>query len=473
MPQKKPKKPKHHQQHKPKKKKKPKHHGPQGKPDPDKARRKRGKKPQKPFHLKRRPPRSGSIPRACRRLIGEAKLLDCWLKQNPDIANAIVWQPAPGLFDTSTVAWPAWTPAMKTELREAWMDARAWHANGMSHFGGPALPDPLPNQDPLPEGAQFRTLIDASQAWRLYLASVAHSLAAEIEAWVPWSLRGMGSEELEHLLAGVKMFVRDDEGGYELRGHDAMEWCLPSHPTYTYAFLVQNDLVRNTTRATIGRVLEWCRANLTHFIGGMSAQNAENHWQYRGVPPARRIIEGTPLLNPANPGNVPAPSHWTAGCIGTSGFLRSLLRAVNVPVLLRWRFGHTLPHFATAGRYLSHGDDPYTAFAKADYPGEKLLIDEATFDSWFPWDPDATEDEMEANNALSGIHIGRRVYDLAVWHFSDALLNYYCQDKAAGASHASGQLFGLFDSHGITLAQLEATHFWERLEAEAQARGVC
>jgi hypothetical protein len=77
----------------------------------------------------------------------------------------------------------------------------------------------------------------------------------------------MGSEKLEHLLSGVKMFMRDDEGGYEVRGQDAMEWCLPSHPTYTYAFLVQNDLVANTGRATVGRMLEWCRANLMHFIG--------------------------------------------------------------------------------------------------------------------------------------------------------------------------------------------------------------
>jgi hypothetical protein len=106
----------------------------------------------KALPLKRRPRRSGSIPRACRRLIGEAKLLDCWLNQNPDVANAIVWQPAPGAFDTSTVAWPAWTAAMKGELRQAWMDARAWHENGMSHFGGPALPDPLPNLDPLRKG---------------------------------------------------------------------------------------------------------------------------------------------------------------------------------------------------------------------------------------------------------------------------------------------------------------------------------
>ena len=196
----------------------------------------------------------------------------------------------------------------------------------------------------------FRTVLDGpTQAWPLYLAIVAQSLAAEIEGWVPWSLRGHDEETLSHLLSGVKMFTRDRDdgsyndsdhpGGYVLRGPDNMERCTPSHPTYTYRFLVDNDLVRDTPRATIGRVLDWCRANLSHFQGDFTPQVAENHWQYRGFPPARRIIEGTPLLNPQNPGQVPAPQHWTAGCWGTSAFL-PVLRSVNIPVADMARNAH-------------------------------------------------------------------------------------------------------------------------------------
>ncbi|HEY8245477.1 MAG TPA: hypothetical protein VII68_18570 [Casimicrobiaceae bacterium] len=481
MPQKKPKKPKHHQQHKPKKKKKLKHHGHgHRKPDPDKPRRKRGKKPQKPIRKPKRPTRSGSIPRPCRRLLGEAKLLDCWLAQNPKIANAIVWEPTSG----DEVAWPAWSPHMKAALREAWMDARAWHAAGMSHYGGTVVADPPPNQDVPPESGPFRTVLDGpTQAWPLYLAIVAQSLAAEIEGWVPWSLRGYADDALPHLLSGVKMFTRDTDdggqndsdhpGGYVLRGPDNMERCTPSHPTYVYKFLIDNDLVDNTPRATIGRVLDWCRANLSHFQGQFTPQVAENHWQYRGYPPVRRIIEGTSLLNPQNPGSVPPPQHWTAGCWGTSAFLRSVLRSVNIPVTLVWRGSHTMPHFLGNGRYLSHGDDPYNAFAHADYPAEQLLIGQVTFEGWFPFDPQASEAQQTADDATSSLHVGRRVYDLAVWHFSDALLNYYCQDKASGASHANGVVFEKFASHGITLAQLEATQFWQRLDAEAAFRGIC
>lgn len=47
-----------------------------------------------------------------------------------------------------------------------------------------------------------------------------------------------------------------------------------------------------------------------------------NHWQYRGWPPVERIISGTndPVLG---------VRHWTAGCRGTSGFLRLVLRTTN------------------------------------------------------------------------------------------------------------------------------------------------
>ena len=250
MPQKKPKKPKKPAHHKkPKLKKKPKG--------------KHGSKPQKPFHKRPRPPRSGSIPRACRRLIGEPELLDCWLKQNPRIAAAIVWQTGP----STSLAWPDWTANMKARLRDAWMDTRAWHAGGMKAFAGAAWEDPPPNQDVIADDAPFqRTVLDGpTQAWPWYLATVAHSLAAEIEGWVPWSLRGFGDEALEHLLSGRQIVVldRDDggafdsdhPGGYVIAGSSSMEKCTPSHPTTTFRFLVDHDLVDTTPQATVARAL--------------------------------------------------------------------------------------------------------------------------------------------------------------------------------------------------------------------------
>ena len=488
MAKKKHKKPKQHKPKKlkPKKPGKPKHPATshrQGKPDPDKPQRKRGKKPQKPVKRRPREPRSGAIPKACQEWIGLPNLLDCWLEQNPKIANAIVWEPAPGASHTPLLAWPNWTTAMKAELRQAWLDARAWHANGMTNFTGTLVADPPPNQDYAQDGAPyFRTVFDAgTQAWPLYLAQVAHSLAAEIGAWVPWSLRSYSPEALEQILSGYQMFHYDTNdgggwdadhpGGYVLGGAMSMEKVTPSHPTFTYAFLTQNNLIGSTAIDTIARTLNWCRWNLSHYLGAFTPQNAEYHWQYRGLAPVRRIIEGTPLLDPQYSGGAPTPKHWTPGCWGTSGFLRSLLRAVNIPVILRWRCGHTLPYFIGAGRYLSHGDDPYNTLAKANYPAGQLLLDEATFNGWFPFDPN--DPQNPSNQASACQHVGRRVIDLAVWHISDALLFYYCQDKAGGLSHASGQVYALFSPHGYTVADLEVTSLWERLEAEAQLQGKC
>ncbi len=373
---------------------------------------------------------------------------------------------------------------MKAQLRQAWVDARAWHANGMTNFTGTFVAVPPPNQDYAQDGAPyFRTVLDAqTQAWPLYLATVAHSLAAEIGGWVPWSLRDYSPEALEQILSGFGMFRHDTNdgsswdsdhpGGYVLGGNMSREHVTPSHPTFTYPFLVQNNLVGPGAVDTIARVLDWCRWNLSHYLGSFTPQNAEYHWQYRGAAPVRRIIEGTLLLDPQHAAGFPTPKHWTPGCWGTSGFLRSLLRAVNIPVIPKvCGCGHIVPYFVGAGRYLSHGDDPYNWLAKANYPAELLLLDEATFASWFPFDPNDAQNP--ANQATACQHVGRRVIDLAVWHIGEALLFYYCQDQANGLDHAGGQVFALFAPHGYTVADLEATNLWERLAAEAQLQGKC
>jgi hypothetical protein len=320
-----------------------------------------------------------------------------------------------------------------------------------------------------------------TQAWPLFLAQVAHSLAVEIRGWVPWTLRSYEQETLWELLSGVEMFTYDtDDGGandsdypgYVLGGRSSLEGATPSHPTFTFSFLKQNNLIASTPVGTVGRVLNWCRWNLSHYLGAFGPQNAEYHWQYRGDPPVRRILEGTLLLDPKYAASFPTPQHWTAGCGGTSAFLRSLLRAVNIPVLpMTSGCEHKVPYFMAHGRYLSHGDDAYNSLAKADYPADLLLLDEATFKSWFPFDP---QDPQNQGNFETGCkNVGRRVVDLAVWHFSDQLLNDFCSDKLNGLDHASGKVFAHFQKYDYTVADLEATKFWERLDTEAQVKGKC
>ena len=44
--------------------------------------------------------------------------------------------------------------------------------------------------------------------------------------------------------------------------------------------------------------------------------------------------------------------------------LRSVLRAVNIPVKREDGCGHAIPHFLAEGEFLSHGDDPYNRYMK-------------------------------------------------------------------------------------------------------------
>ena len=244
----------------------------QGKPNPDKPKEKKpGKKPQKP--IKPHPhPHSGFIPIACRPLIRSPDLLDCWLEHNPKVAEAIIWEVPPGMPTVALLAWPAWTAAMKAQLRQAWVDARAWYAKGMTGFMGTFVEDPPPNQDFAEEDGPFRTVFDGpTQAWPLFLAQVAHCLAVEIGGWVPWTLRDYEPEALKELLSAFEMFKYDQDdggpwdsdypGGYVLGGWSNNEWVTPSHATFTFSFLKQNNLIAPTALGTIGLVLDWCRWN--------------------------------------------------------------------------------------------------------------------------------------------------------------------------------------------------------------------
>ena len=83
-----------------------------------------------------------------------------------------------------------------------------------------------------------------------------------------------------------------------------------------YDFLDKEKLIGMTRWGTIGRLLGWCRDELTHFDGEDTPENYEKHWQYQGYPPVERIFSGT---NHPDLGF----QHYTAGCFGTTGFLRT------------------------------------------------------------------------------------------------------------------------------------------------------
>jgi hypothetical protein len=228
----------------------------------------------------------------------------------------------------------------------------------------------------------------------------------------------------------------------------------PAHSTFVFTFLIAQNLVEETRKGTIVNVLEWSRANLSHFLGSYTPLNQQYHWGYRGLAPVSRIIQGTKLTDPQYAAGFPNPMHWTAGCYGTSDFLREVLRAVNIPVQKKSSSatcGHTMPYFMTEHRYLSHGDDPYNAIDKETplLPFEEVMIDQATWDDWF------------TNAADPCANVGRAVTEVRIKYLSTQLADKYCADQADGLDHAASRVYAEF-SYQYTVADLEAATLWER-----------
>jgi hypothetical protein len=382
--------------------------------------------------------------------VGEAETtldLDAWLTAHPRIAGAIVWEDASGAH-----AWPSWSAAWKSELRQAFSAAR--------QRGSIPVPDVPANQAVLGDADSVVQILAPADAWAYYKASVALSLAVEIGQQVTWSCSGYSADQLAELFDGREMFHWNaSPAGYRI---DSMQGhIVPAPPSFSYGFLGTAGLIGYSRYDTLASVIGWCRANLVHFSGGLDAANMQDQWQYRGFPPMTRVINGTVQTSHATGGS----AHRTAGCWGTTGFLRALLRVVNIPVKLVTHAGHAQPWFMADGAYLSHGDDPYNQLTKATppFPAVEILTDAATFDSWFGAAVPAAD---QANN------VGRRTVELALKYLPNYLLRAYCNDKALGKSHGNGAVFDIF-GRNYTVAQLEAQNLWQRMDAKITGFGGC
>ena len=377
------------------------------------------------------------------------RILDKWLKNHPNIANAIIWN-----FPSGATAYPEWPSDKKDQLSRAFP------------FRYPfALVDPPPNMINLADNEYPATSLDEDSAWALYLNHVTQNLVVEFWNAVNWSLEDLPPEQLAILLDGRAMFTRDTNTGYYEIEMTESGVAILAPPDLTYRFLVENDLISETRTETIGRLLGWCRENLAHYLGGQEAQNMEYQWQYRGFPPISRILAGTPNNDPRPLWNDPNIRHRTAGCHGTNGFLKGVLRTVNIPVQYGRppASGHATPTFPSEGKRMSHGDDPYNGFSKTTppYPGEELLIDQATYDSWFSTGmPDPN------------LNIGRQVFELALVYLPDRLLHSHCDDIATGRTHAESNVYAAF-SRWYSVAELEAINLWGRLDEKIATFGGC
>jgi hypothetical protein len=147
------------------------------------------------------------------------------------------------------------------------------------------------------------------------------------------------------------------------------------------ALHLQTTLLGATRRDTIGMVMELMRENIWHFYGSDFFGTCNALWQYRGHVPLSRVVGGTEDAHHPSLGG----QHWTGGWHGSVGFLHAVLRVLNIPVKPVWVCGPELASFPSGQRYLDHGDDPLNAAVQAP-PGSPilgLLIDEATYQTWF------------------------------------------------------------------------------------------
>ena len=306
------------------------------------------------------------------------------------------------------------------------------------------------------------------QPWIYYLTHIAHSIRVEVDRLVHWSILRYNQSQLELFLDSRTFFeyIKDSDVYSIIRWDET----LFSHgsvtlgdPVRIYDFLDNEKLIGMTRWGTIGRFLGWCRDELTHFEGGNTSENYKKHWDYEGYPPVERIISGTkhPDLG---------FQHFTAGCFGTTGFLRNVLRTINVPVLLEERCGHAMPHFAydkTHEFYLSHGDDPYNNLYKHNTPKFiplELIIDHYKFDEWFG-------KNLPEKNICN--NIGRRSLELAVEYIPNEILKIYCEDVSKGKTPEQGRMYNdVFRDH-IPLPELYALGFWDRLKNRTESLGGC
>ena len=396
----------------------------------------------------------------------EISELGIWLEDRPTVKGALIWW-IPGQGWLGYDDWP-------DDLRDRLYTTFAAQRDGVAE----PLPDMPPNQLDLIDVAYPWTVLTYGDAESLYLSLIAQSFVVELTGVVPWSLDEYDNEDFTALFDGRELFYRQYQYCLPgqttfLPGHPVPDECsdvglrlddpqsLPAPGPKTLAFLVDEVGIADSAFDTVGNLVEWTRAHMLHYAGSFRADVAEYYWGYRGAVPAAVLMVGTdPIgLHPQQNREI-GFAHWTAGCHGTNTFYREILRVINLPTRYETAAGHATPHFLNGDVYLSHGDDPYSALSRADFPGTEMLIDQTTYDDWF----------AEPSQALA--NIGRQVYVLAAIYLPDYLLQRRCDDLAAGLSNEEGEVFNLL-SRAYTLEELNALDVWNRMDAKIADEGTC
>jgi hypothetical protein len=390
-------------------------------------------------------------------------LFNAWFINHSKIPNAIIWRENPSKENPNGIPrdYNLWEQNKKRELSTKFWNILLDIETGLNE--APECTIKLSK-----DGTVYSTDLKPNDAWNYYITYIAHSLRVEIDRLVHWSILRYDSGQLKFLYDSNSFFEYfADDDVYSIIRYDKT---LFSHgavtigdPIRIYDFIDNGKLIGVTRWGTIGRFLGWCRDNLVHFNGENNPEDYQKYWQYKGYPPVERIINGTEVSGSEI-------ENYTAGCFGTTGLLRNVLRTINIPVLLEERCGHAMPHFVydkTHEFYLSHGDDPYNSLYKHSTPKFiplELIIDQNKFDEWFNKN---LPNETICNN------IGRHALELAVEYIPNGILKIYCDDISKGRSPEEGRIYNEIFREHISHSELKLFGFWERLKNKTESLGGC
>lgn len=390
-------------------------------------------------------------------------MLEIWLGAHPNIANALRYD-----GKNYYAAWSTWPKKLKEDLAARWKDMVDWYGSGMPHPAPSSFPDPIP-VSPAGDTNYGDFVMSAAHGRHVYLSHIANTLALEMTGKLPWSIAGYSQDDAKTLLSSWLWFQYVEPPNVTVEGYYFSEVHSPMTPAHVMRFLTSNDLLGTSALDTVARLFGWCRS-LIHYFTNTAGTEPDIHafWGPDVFPiPASMLVKGTNYTGY----DPPRFGHYTYGCAGTAGFMRTILRAVNIPVAIAVPpCGHTMAQFPTIDRAMSHGDDPYNSLWRVtEFPGwpapspEECLI---TLEQYADWFGPSIDPYVSINN------VGRRPAELAVQYVSDYLLDRYCDDTAAGLDHAGGKVYDTLKTY-YSVAQLEALHLWDNLAAKATATNWC
>ncbi|MBI5698937.1 hypothetical protein HZC35_01325 [Candidatus Saganbacteria bacterium] len=301
-----------------------------------------------------------------------------FLRGNPNIRNAIVWQNFGS--DEHLYHYDSdWSPAMKEMLFQFLI---------IYETGG-AYPY---NEPPVPQAGSddYTTILSQYDGWHLYLANIAFSLFVEANRLVPWRITSYTSEQLAILFDNYEIF---SHGDFDLRFRMATAW----NPKYCYDFLVARNMIKENQTLTVYALTDWTRKYLRH----IKAEDPPLHtiYEYNGAPPIDKIL--TPRYSDTR-------FIWQSiiyGCHGTTAVFKSVLRSINIPVkegsFPETRAGgwHSRAVFPTVGggTGIIHSDDLQSAKSFGLYyiPNDVLFLGRTELELYSS--PPLSEEQMFRN----------------------------------------------------------------------------